>query len=804
MTDSEAVEFQLKLEAGGSAVHVTGVQIRDTLNEPYSIEVECQLPGFRGEGTQAICDRLVGTDVELTIKRQLQGVVQERMCGLVTGLGRGASSHGIDLRRRGEGAGDGAETADDVFKLKIAPALEMLRLEKGSGAWHERTYPEVLTTVLNRALEPYGRKVEDKTTQTHKVDLIVRTPDEPTLEFAQRLMLAGGISSFFTHDGPTETLVLGDSNDAFVEGTQYQEREHPFRVGHHQGHNTSEQIVELQASAGIQPAKREFASFDAVGTPQAPLAGLGDMAGLAGLLGSAGGPRGSGTTMREWGAVRPTEVGDVGEQHSRVAKTAMERARTQGNEVKAKTTILGMMAGRTYELELQPGDVRTYVVGTVEAKGKNGAPGTGNDYVNDVSLVPLKTPDGGEVVVRSAAGATEPRMPGLTLAEIVAIENAPVEVDGFLRCRLKFLFDQEEGEKPTTYFFVLQNMAGLFGGTQWIPRTGDRVVVAFLEGRTDNGVILGSIYDAQHKPPYMGPPDRSSVLPESATWLGWNYSSLVPGMEPGEQSSLDRQTMLCMDVTADRELFYFAAPKDWRRDVGNDSQINIIGNETIDIGKDLTEKIGQAVTQTVGTSYTQKVGSEHTTDVGGTHSLKVGGSSSVKVTGKRSEDFGSYSMSVKSGSSMTVSDGTRVDRTIGAWNATASSSIRMTAPSVSISSGGGGGMGAAAGGALSLKSKATLEGPSAAALKSGDSSVNADAKGVQSRGASVTAVDDAGGKSMLQDGTYVVDAPRGVTLRCGASELKLSPEGLYLNGRLINISAASTKIDTDRLDISGE
>ena len=59
----------------------------------------------------------------------------------------------------------------------------------------------------------------------------------------------------------------------------------------------------------------------------------------------------------------------------------------------------------------------------------------------------------------------------------------------------------------------MQPMSGLFGGSQLIPREGDRVVVAFHEGRTDRGVILGTLYDEQYRPPYMGPPDRSSVLP---------------------------------------------------------------------------------------------------------------------------------------------------------------------------------------------------------------------------------------------------------------------------------------------------
>lgn len=790
----EGIEYQLELSGVGSDVYVRRIQLRDKFNAPYSIEVECLLPKLRGEPIQAVTNRLVGMDATLTLKRVIMSDLEERVQGVVIGVERKASSFDLDLRRDSGDTGGADEAQDYVFVVHLAPALHMLRMHTwGSGSWHERTYPEVLVKVLNEALGEYGRSVLDKTTQTHKVDHIVRPPGECLLDFATRLMEEAGITAYFVHDGPTETLVLTDTNDAFIEGTQYQPRDQPYRVNYTRRHNVSENILSLHADAAAQTGKVLFESFDAVGTPP------------VGIVGTLPAGAGSAATTRRWGELRPTELGDPDEQHKRAAQIVVDRDRTSANAVVARTTILGMLPGRTYDLELKPGDVRTYVVSQVEAEGIGAEYGTQQDYANNVTLVPLKAVDGSAVDVRSTQTAPERRMPGLTLAEIVAIENAPADVDRILRCRLKFLWDQVEGESPTTYVSVLQNMAGLFGGTQWIPRAGDRVVVAFHGGRPDRGVILGALYDEQYKPPYMGPPDRSSVLPDSALWLGWNHASIEPGTQPEEQSSLDRHTMLCMDVTANRELFYFAAPKDWRRDVGNDSETNIIGASTIDVGKDLTETVGKSVTQTIGTDYKQDVSAGHTTTVGAKHELTVAATSTVSVTGKRQEKFGTYMMSVESGSSVSMLGGQRVDRIVGSWAASASSSINMQAPSVSISSGSGGGaMGAATGAALSLKTTATLDGPQAAVLKSGSSTVKADREGVASRGAVISATDDGGGKATLKDGKYVLDAPQGVTLRCGASELRLTSEGLYLNGRLVNISATTTKIDTERLDISGD
>ena len=795
----EGVEYTLSLQGIGP-VYVKRIEYTETFNEPYRLEVECLIPTLRDQPVQQVCEQLVGVDGTLKIERTLQSKVTEQIHGLVIGAERASSRFELQEQRAAGDVGRPEEGMDDSFVVHLAPAFEMLRLHTwGQGSWHERTYPEVLVKVLGEALGAYGRQVTDKTTQTTKIDHIVRPPEESMLAFAQRLMRAGGITSFFAHDGGTETLVLADTNDAFVEGTQYQPRNQPFRVDYTQRHNLSENVQSLGGSATAEPKKVEFVSFDRVGTPPVPIEGTTDGAGPGEAI------------ERNWGALRPTEIGDADKQHEDAATLVTDRAATVRNTVTARTTILGMLAGRTYEIELKVGDVRTYVVKSVKAEGIGAEYGTREDYANEVELVPLTTESGGPVEVQGSSEPDVPprTMPGLTLAEIVAIENPPVEVDRMLRCRLKFLWDQQEGESPTTWVSVLQNMAGLFGGSQWIPREGDRVVVAFHEGRSDRGVILGALYDEELKPPYMGPPDRSSVLPQSAMWLGWNHSSIEPGKRPKEQSKLDRHTMLCMDVTADQELFYFAAPKDWRRDVGNDAEANIVRHQTVDIGGDREQKVAGQESESVGKDYAQNVDGSRSIEVGGSDEHDVGGTSKVSVSGKRTEKFGGYSQTVTGSMSSTVLGGSRTDRVVGGkWQQTSAVALSFAAPIITISAAfvgfGGGGSGKAAGAELSLKTKAKLEGPQGATIKGGTSTVSAELRGVSSHGRSVQARDAAGGRTNLSDGSYVVDAPRGVTLRCGSTELRLTPDGLYLDGRRVSISATDTEIETTRLDINGD
>jgi type VI secretion system secreted protein VgrG len=790
----EGVEYRLSLSgAGGAEVRVRRVAYKEQLNASFSLDIDCLLPQLRNEPIQKICNQLMGGDAELTIMRHLRTEIVEKICGVVIAAERAQSRYEFELRRQ-KGEKITEEAMDMAFTVRIVPAFELLKMHTwGTGSWHERTYPEVLEKVLIEGLGQYGRTLENKTKQTTKIDHIVRPPGESLHDFSRRLMQSAGIVSYFKHDGGKEKLVLIDANDGFIEGTQYQPRSEPFRVDYTQRHNVSENIMSLGGSSSMGPKSFEFDSFDPVSTPPVEIAGKGEGKGK------------SQAQVRRWGDLRPTEIADPEEQHKTAAKYEQQRDDTERNSVKARTTIIGMMPGRTYELELTPGDVRPFVVESVSAEGIGAEYGSKDDYSNEVKLVPLTAEGGGTVDVRSLAPAKNRKMPGVTLAQIVAVENHPVEVDRIHRVRIKFLWDQIEGESPTTWVSVMQPMSGLFGGTQLIPREGDRVVVAFHEGKTDRGVILGTLYDEQYRPPYMGPPDRSSVLPESALWLGFSYASIEPGKKPDAQSKLDRLSMMSIDVTAMQEMFFFNAPFDWRRDVGNDSFTNIVRDSWVKIDRHEDRKIKENFDETVGKNYTQEVKEQRKETVGKNYELTVKGESKVTVENKRTEKHQSLSRTTQQGTTETDEAGNRMARVLGGnYSISVGGAFGVVATSIGLSVGGGGGSGPAAGAALDLKTTATLTGPSGAELRSGGSGVNATPSGVKTNGRFVEQRDEGGASTKIENGSLVVDAPRGITFRCGATEVRLSPDGVYINGQLVSINATNTQIETERFDVSGD
>jgi|GEM_PF-1867932 len=790
MDKIDRFEFELSID-GAEKVRVEGGTIRDALDGVYSVELDCRIGEKRGGDIQSISETLPRTDAQLKLKRE--DGFEETISGVVVSVERGATPYTPAAEREGEGGGSNAEARENRFFVRLAPAFELLRLHTaGCGTWHEMSLADILEEVLSEPLQAMGRTLECKVSNTDKVPSITRPPGESLRDFAQRLMRLGGINAFYRHDGPREVLVLCDTNDQFVPRTP-RGKERPLRVADAQGVTTAENIISLSTRVPALPSTYEVASFDTVGCPSQPLTGEAQYDGVKGLK------------TRAYGIIRPTESGDPELQHKRTAEVELEHALTLRHEVIATTSCIGLLAGRTIDIELRPNETRSYVVRSVEARGGKAFADDGG-YENEVVLVPLVTPDGEAVPVRATNPSPNegPKMAGITLAEVVSIKEPAVECDEYMRVRVRYMFDEVKSESPLTWVPVMQSMAGLHGGSQWVPPVGTHVVVGFFDGRPDQPCVIGAIYNAQHRPPPMGPPDRAAVLPDSSMVLGWNHASIDPASGPDGQGSLDRQTRLCMDVTANQEMFFVGAPYDYRADVGHDSELNVENDSTIEIGNTLAEKVGGDASYEVGGSRQTKVGGSDATNVSDAWSVKA---SSVSIQANSAKfNVGGSSISI-GGSGVNESVGGSWKQHASAlYSVSSSASIMMRAPVIALTQGsiGGGASGPGTGSGLSLKATAKLSGSSSAVLEAPSASVVAGTQGVVGQGKAISLKDAAGGSAKLEDGSLVVDVPRGVTFRCGNTELRLGPDGIHIDGRRVTITAADTVVETDRFDVTGE
>ncbi|MDQ6423034.1 phage baseplate assembly protein V [Paenibacillus sp. LHD-117] len=83
--------------------------------------------------------------------------------------------------------------------------------------------------------------------------------------------------------------------------------------------------------------------------------------------------------------------------------------------------------------------------------------------------------------------------------------------------RVKLKFPSREGELETDWVRVATLMGGSGKGSLFIPDVNDEVLVAFLMGRLDQPVVIGSLWSKQDKPP---PGDTNNEIKKIKTKYG--------------------------------------------------------------------------------------------------------------------------------------------------------------------------------------------------------------------------------------------------------------------------------------------
>lgn len=183
-------------------------------------------------------------------------------------------------------------------------------------------------------------------------------------------------------------------------------------------------------------------------------------------------------------------------------------------------------------------------------------------------LVPKSTP-----YYPTVAG--KQKVHGLQSATVAGSTTGEVNQDEQGRVRIQFHWDTEaSGDKTSCYVRVAQLLAGSGYGAQFIPRAGQEVLVAFIDGDPDQPIITGSVYNSKNAPPYA----------EANT------------TKSGFKTQLSGQSNeLYFDDKQDNELLFLHAAKDLTQEVEN--------NQTETIKGELTQTVTKAITVSTEDNY---------------------------------------------------------------------------------------------------------------------------------------------------------------------------------------------------------
>jgi type VI secretion system secreted protein VgrG len=233
-------------------------------------------------------------------------------------------------------------------------------------------------------------------------------------------------------------------------------------------------------------------------------------------------------------------------------------------------------------------------------------------------------------------------IPGTQAAVVTGKSGEEIWTDQYGRVKVQFYWDQagKHDETSSCWIRVSQPWAGKQWGGMFLPRIGQEVIVAFLDGNPDRPVIVGTLYNASQTAPYTLPDDQTkSTIKSSSSKGGSGFNEIR------------------FEDKAGSEEVFIQAQKDMT--------VTVLNNQTTTVTKDesLTVQGKRTITVTDKEAHTNQA--DYSSDVTGNFTLKVSGNLSIQASGSVSIKSGTTfaneagtSLSNKSGTDMTNDAGT--------------------------------------------------------------------------------------------------------------------------------------------------
>jgi type VI secretion system secreted protein VgrG len=412
----------------------------------------------------------------------------------------------------------GADGGLARYRLRLEPALAQLRLRRDSHLFQDQDAQAIVAELLRDY--PQVRCTFDITGQLAQRGICTQYR-ETDFDFFCRLLASEGLNYRFDHDDDGYRLVIFDA-DASVPGSDVL-RFHGVRAT-----DVDDAIDRWHACRRIQASSVALSSWDPfeVFAPAAMLPSGLD----AGQLPAMPIDDGSGERI----ASGPQAPGGEPTAHALRMLQALE----QDNKVfEGAGAVRRLAAGQRFTLtrhEHYPDGANTFTVLWVEHAARNniragvkGAATVVGDgtYRNTFACVRDTV-----ALVPPATAAIHPRTAhGTQTALVVGLADAVATTNRDHQVRIQFAW--QRGARPNpgglahpsvdggnapgdatcgAWVRVAEALAGPNWGSQFIPRIGTEVLVAFIEGDIDRPVIVGQLHNGVAPPPFAAGVDAAA------------------------------------------------------------------------------------------------------------------------------------------------------------------------------------------------------------------------------------------------------------------------------------------------------
>ncbi len=188
------------------------------------------------------------------------------------------------------------------------------------------------------------------------------------------------------------------------------------------------------------------------------------------------------------------------------------------------------------------------------------------------------------------------------------ISQDEIDVDKFGRVKVHFTWDRRDTSfegKPTRFIRVSHGWAGQGYGFVMLPRVGDEVIIAYLEGDPDEPIIVGRVHNTVYTTPLN--------LADAGEHTVSMWKSKSSPADPG--SSEDRYNLVRMQDKSGAEMLELRAQRDFKHEtlhdssakVGHNQSIAVVGSQSTSAGS-ISMSSGSTISISAETSISETAG----------------------------------------------------------------------------------------------------------------------------------------------------------------------------------------------------
>ena len=432
-----------------------------------------------------------------------------------------------------------------AYYAEVVPKVWLLTRRAQSRIFQQKSVPDILKEVLQ------GFTCDFQLRGQYDPREYCVQYRETDFDFASRLMEEEGIYFFFQHNASSHKMVIADSLQAHadvpgianprykvVEGGAPQ-GDHIFEWRKTQAlcaskyvlwdHSFQQPTQNLEAKASIlESVKAGSISHQLNGQANASLE-IYDFPGGYAVRYDGVSPSGGDQSQR---------LRKIVEDNKRTVKLRTEAEAVQALTIHGTSGCRNFVAGHKFTLERHFDAEGDYLLVSVTHAASLANPyrtgsNSGSDlvYSNEFTCIPYQLP------YRPPFRTPKPFVHGVQNALVTGPPGEEIFTDKYGRVKVQFYWDRlgKKDANSSCWLRVSTNWAGKRWGAMQVPRIGQEVIVAFVEGNPDEPVIVGSVYNPETMPPYSPGKGVISGL-KSNTHKGKGYNEISMDDTSGQEN----------------------------------------------------------------------------------------------------------------------------------------------------------------------------------------------------------------------------------------------------------------------------